>query len=158
MDFREAMGGRERPGWARALEIIREVKGRGATRFLVGLGIPRRTAQYYLAGRLVRDPDRRRLLGQAGARLLGSLAAARLRSSGGSVNVGTVSVRYDDQDAGDRHVGHVELPDDQVAAIADLMEEDDWSEAEEQFSTAVMHEYGADPLTISDYPEGIELL
>lgn len=159
MDFRAAMGARERlVDWASALEMIKEVKGRGATRFLMGLGIPRRTAQYYLAGRVVRDPDRRRLLSQAGSRLLGPIAATRFRASGGSVDVGTVTVQYDDQDAGERHVGHIQLLEDQIEAIADLMEEDDWQAAEEQFSTAVMDAYGADPLTISDYPEGIELL
>lgn len=168
MDFQAALGlddPAEPDNTDEALELIREEYGTGAVGFLVDLGIPRRTAQYYYAGRSVRDPERRTALvsyargvAEERADAQRQRVADRVRAASGT-NVGKVDVKSTSSgdDEGSRTPGWTVFYPGELDQVADLIAGGEFKDAAEVYSEAVMESYGAGgALDIDDYKQHIQ--
>nr|WP_012476924.1 hypothetical protein [Streptomyces sp. 44030]ABC67356.1 putative DNA-binding protein [Streptomyces sp. 44030] len=133
-----------------AQRAIRVAHGTGASRWVAEeAGISARTARRWLGS----SPPAARaaVISALAARLI--VAAQVMRRSTGTVNVGTVSVSYDEDDQGSRYIGEVEIDLDPIAGA---LEEQEEGYAGELFSTAVMEAYQpglSDVLDIDAYTD-----
>jgi hypothetical protein len=140
-----------------AQAAIRAEHGKRAARWLAGqAGISRRTARRWLSSAF---PASRAAQIIGAASTLG-LAAQRFRTAT-AIDVGTVSVDYDDDNQGNRRIGENDVDDEMAGYLhsaANDLENGNLEAAAEAFSNAIVNGYESgleETLTISDYSSGI---
>jgi hypothetical protein len=161
------------PGWTAAVarwgrltvseaqSILRQQLGNGASRWVADeAGIAPRTARRWLSGSAPRA--RHSAIVDLALAVVGTqgAAAARLRglaTNGGTINVGTVAVAYEDRDEGARHIGSVNVDEwmaEELMAAADALDREDLAAAADAFSSAVIAGYShglEDTLTVAEW-------
>jgi len=168
MDFQAALGLTEPDAIdspTEALDIFREEYGTRAVGFLVSLGIPRRTAQYYYAGRSIRQPERRALLVDYARDIQRQhiegdrrKVADKIRRASSTYcpRVEVTSASSGD-DEGGRSPGWQPLYALDRAGIAELVQTGEFEPADTMYSDAIMEAYGAGgALDIASYDGPIQ--